>query len=215
MAARVCEPTIPSIGPAEMARRASATCASRKLRTGRSIGGANAATFVEGLINGGGTVATLVAARNGAGDVFTVSKFVIATGKRFVTTRLVVGGGVTGLVARFVSMTKFVLNQFRRLVARETSRALVTAVDLAPGGVRSFFHSHQPATAVKAMHSASPRAAPLAEDRLLPMRNLCRFAPRVERRKIWRKCHEVYATVTAWLQSFESVARCWRFSLRQ
>ena len=35
MAARVCEPMAPSIEPGEIARRASATCASNPSRTGR------------------------------------------------------------------------------------------------------------------------------------------------------------------------------------
>ncbi len=47
MAARVCEPIAASIAPGEIARRASATCASNTSRTGRgnSVGDAGATTI--------------------------------------------------------------------------------------------------------------------------------------------------------------------------
>ena len=55
------------------------------------------------------------------------AQFVATIGNRFVTTRLVVGGGVTGFVARFVGATMFVFNQCKRFVARATSSRLVLA----------------------------------------------------------------------------------------
>src|SRR5438874_13505386 len=103
----------PSIGPAEIASRARAICASRKFRTGRSAGVAVATTtpLVEALKIGGAAVRT-------------VRRFVLATGKRFVTARLV-GIGVTGLVARFVGVMEFVFSQCKRFVARATSAKFV------------------------------------------------------------------------------------------
>src|SRR3954465_12139514 len=86
----------PSIGPAELARPAKPFCASNRFLTGRSRGPAEASVLAA-------LVELLEALNNGGAAVRTVTRFVVAVGKRLVAMRLVGGGGTTGLVATFVA----------------------------------------------------------------------------------------------------------------